>query len=368
MVAANGKDPLALSVSTFIREKGRHSAVVAAAIALRPELLRGVRYDELSSYLIKLEAQPVWFRAKLLEDWGQQNGGLSPATIQSAFSLLVSKGPLSPYSLSYYFHLLALSDPARIKETLTPRTRAIIPVHLYGQPCRMPEIMNLAKQYGLLVIEDNAQAQGASIEGELTGSFGIASGTSFYPTKNLGALGDGGAITTNDAGLAEQLRVLRNYGSVRKNEHTVVGYNSRLDELQAAVLRVKLRSLSRWTAERQQIASWYKKYLTDIPGLRLPQEAVEATHVYHLFVVHTARRDALQRHLRHHGIGTLVHYAVPPHQQLAYAHLARSGNVHLPIARELADTCLSLPLWPGMLETQVITVAIAIKNFYATSA
>lgn len=254
-------------------------------------------------------------------------------------------------------------DPTRLAVALTPRTRAIMPVHLYGQPCRMPEIMALAQQHSLVVVEDNAQAQGATIDGQLTGSFGAASGTSFYPTKNLGALGDAGAITTNDAALAAQLRRLRNYGSTQKNHHELLGYNSRLDELQAVVLRVKLGHLANWTKQRQQLAAWYSEYLADIPDLRLPTVVAGAVSVWHLYVVHTARRGALQQHLAAQGIGTLIHYPVPPHRQPAYAHLALPPGALL-IAEELAATCLSLPLWPGMTEGMVATVARAIRVFY----
>lgn len=253
-------------------------------------------------------------------------------------------------------------DPVRVVEALTPRTRAMIPVHLYGQPCRMTELMKLAHEHNLLIVEDNAQAQGATFNGQLTGSFGLVNATSFYPTKNLGALGDGGAITTSDSALAQQLKRLRNYGSVQKNEHELLGYNSRLDELQAAVLRVKLRYLDSWTQQRRQLAAWYNEYLADIPGLRLPVVSVGAEPVWHLYVVHTSRRDALQCYLKAQGISTLVHYPVPPHLQSAYRYLdLKAGS--LPITEELATTCLSLPLWPGMNEHQVEVIARAIRSW-----
>ncbi len=253
-------------------------------------------------------------------------------------------------------------DPALLAAALTPRTRAIIPVHLYGQACRMPEIMAIAHQHGLRVVEDNAQAQGAAFGGQLTGSFGEVNATSFYPTKNLGALGDAGATTTASEDLAQRLRLLRNYGSTTKNHHETIGHNSRLDELQAAALRVKLRHLPQWTAQRQQIAAWYDHHLAGIADLRLPTLAAGATHVYHLYVVHSPRRAALQRHLARHGIGTLVHYPVPPHQQPAYRHLGWPAGA-LPIAEELAATCLSLPLWPGMTEAMVGSVASVMRAF-----
>lgn len=253
-------------------------------------------------------------------------------------------------------------DPAGLAAAHTPRTRAIIPVHLYGQACEMSPIMDFARQHGLLVVEDNAQAQGATFDGQLTGSFGSVNATSFYPGKNLGALGDAGALTTDDTDLAQRLRALRNYGSPHKYQHEVVGYNSRLDELQAAVLSVKLPYLPAWTAQRQQLAAWYDQLLAGIEGLRLPQVAPGASHVYHLYVVHTPYRDALQAHLTAHGIGTLIHYPVPPHRQPAYAQLSFAEDA-FPVANSLAATCLSLPLWPGMTEEQLAAVATAVRSF-----
>ena len=254
-------------------------------------------------------------------------------------------------------------DPAQLAAALTPRTRAIVPVHLYGQPCRIPEILAFARQHGLFVVEDNAQAQGATFGGQLTGSFGHANATSFYPTKNLGALGDAGAITTHDADIAQQLRQLRNYGSTRKNHHDTLGYNSRLDELQAAVLRVKLRYVEAWTQQRRQLASWYNQYLAYVPGLQLPSVVEGARPVWHLYVVHTPQREALGQYLAANGIGTLVHYPTPPHLQPAYAYLGLEPGA-LPIAEQLAATCLSLPLWPGMAEAQVAQIATVVQRFY----
>ena len=253
-------------------------------------------------------------------------------------------------------------DPARLAAARTARTRAILPVHLYGQACRMPEIMAFATQHGLFVVEDNAQGHGAAFAGQLTGSFGILNATSFYPGKNLGALGDAGAVTTHDAALAQRVRVLRNYGSAEKYHNEVIGYNSRLDELQAAVLRTKLPHLPAWTAQRRQLAARYGQHLAGISGLRLPHLASGATHVYHLYVVHHPRRDDLQRHLAAAGIGTLIHYPVPPHRQPAYAALGLPAG-RFPIAEALAATCLSLPLWPGMTEEHVVAVAAAIRSF-----
>jgi dTDP-4-amino-4,6-dideoxygalactose transaminase len=213
------------------------------------------------------------------------------------------------------------------------------------------------------VIEDNAQSQGASFDGKLTGSWGIINGTSFYPGKNLGALGDAGAITTNSDEFAQKVRVFRNYGSQRKYYNEVIGHNMRLDELQAALLSVKLKRLNEWTVQRQQIAAWYNEALKDVYGIILPKLAVGATHVYHLYVIRTDKRDELQKYLHDNGIGTLIHYPIPPHLQGAYRALGyKKGD--FPIAEEIAETALSLPLWPGMSKEEVIEVSNYIKIFF----
>ncbi|RFP64167.1 DegT/DnrJ/EryC1/StrS family aminotransferase [Hymenobacter lapidiphilus] len=266
--------------------------------------------------------------------------------------------PVEPDAATYNL------NPRLIEAAITPRTKAIMPVHLYGQACEMTAIMDIARRHDLFVIEDNAQAQGAAADGSLTGSFGHANGTSFYPGKNLGALGDAGAITTNDAEVARHLRTLRNYGSQKKYYNEVIGYNSRLDEMQAAVLSVKLPRLSDWTRQRQQIAARYDQLLAGITNIILPVVAEGSTHVYHLYVVRTPERDALQQHLTAAGIGTLIHYPVPPHQQGAYAALEIPVGQY-PIAEELASTSLSLPMWPGMQEEQIAAVAQAIHSFFA---
>jgi dTDP-4-amino-4,6-dideoxygalactose transaminase len=254
-------------------------------------------------------------------------------------------------------------DPARIEAAITSRTKAIMPVHLYGQCCEMDAIMEIARKHDLYVIEDNAQSQGSLHNGRMTGSFGHVNGTSFYPGKNLGALGDAGAITTNDATLASKLPVLRNYGSQKKYYNEVIGYNMRLDELQAAFLSVKLKHLPAWTTERQQIAGWYDEALKGIGDLITPSVAAQTTHVYHLYVIRTAKRNELQAHLQQHEIGTLIHYPVPPHLQDAYANLGIQKGA-LPIAEKMADTVLSIPLWPGMTQQDVAFVADCIKKFY----
>lgn len=269
--------------------------------------------------------------------------------------------PVEPDPLTYNL------DPTRLEAAITFRTKVIMPVHLYGQACQMGDIMAIAQRHGIAVVEDNAQSQGAAYQGRATGSFGDVNATSFYPGKNLGALGDAGAVTTNSEALASKVRVLRNYGSEKKYHNEVIGYNSRLDELQAAALRVKLAHLPEWTAQRQAIAALYQKELAAIDGLTVPATAPGCTHVYHLFVVRTEQRDALQAHLTEQGIGTLIHYPIPPHRQQAYAHTSLAQE-SFPIAEELANTSLSLPMWPGMSLAHVQTVANAIKSFFAKQA
>ncbi|UOG75935.1 DegT/DnrJ/EryC1/StrS family aminotransferase [Hymenobacter tibetensis] len=254
-------------------------------------------------------------------------------------------------------------DPARIEAAITPRTKGIMPVHLYGQACEMGPIMDIAQRHGLWVVEDNAQAQGATWQGGIAGSFGSVNGTSFYPGKNLGALGDAGAVTTNSSELADKVRTLRNYGSQKKYYNEVIGHNSRLDELQAAVLSVKLPYLMEWTQQRQAVAELYNQQLAGLGDLILPVTAEGATHVYHLYVVRTAHRDALQRYLQEQQIGTLIHYPIPPHRQQAYKHMGIQEGAY-PIAEELALTSLSLPMWPGMSETEVAAVAAAVRSFF----
>jgi dTDP-4-amino-4,6-dideoxygalactose transaminase len=243
-------------------------------------------------------------------------------------------------------------DPERIEAAITPRTRAIIPVHLYGQPADMDPIMAIARRHGLKVIEDNAQAQGARYKGRRTGSLGDAAAHSFYPGKNLGAFADAGAVTTSDAALADRVRSLRNYGSREKYYHEVKGFNSRVDELQAAFLRAKLKKLDVWNNRRQAVAAHYLREVHDSAGLILPFVPEWAEPVWHLFVVQHHKRDALQEQLAAAGVGTLIHYPVPPHRSGAYAggKWRRGG---FPIAENLADTVLSLPMGPHLAGAQV---------------
>jgi dTDP-4-amino-4,6-dideoxygalactose transaminase len=244
---------------------------------------------------------------------------------------------------------------------ITPRTTAIIPVSLYGHPVDLDPILQLAGRHGLFVLEDAAQSHGARLRGRRTGSVAHATAFSFYPTKNLGALGDGGAVTTSDAGLAERLRMLRNYGSRQKYVHEIAGVNSRLDELQAAFLRVRLVGLDAANAARRQRAARYRERLHGVEGLTLPVEAPDAEHVYHLYVVRSPERHALQAHLKARGIETLIHYPTPCHLQPAFAHLGM-GEGALPVAEALAREVLSLPMWPQMPVDDVDTVADAIRT------
>lgn len=250
-----------------------------------------------------------------------------------------------------------------IEKAITPRTKAIIPVHLYGQACEMNKIMSIAKKYNLFVIEDNAQAQGATSNGQLTGSFGEINATSFYPGKNLGAMGDAGAITTHNKQLNDKAKELRNYGSSEKYIHNSLGFNSRLDEFQAAILRLKLHYLSDWNAERLKLADCYNKGLKEVGDIILPYVAENSTHVYHLYVIRTKRRDELRIDLEKKGITTLIHYPIPPYLQEAYKHLKyKKGS--FPIAEEIAETCLSLPLYPGLSEEQVNYISKTIRDFF----
>lgn len=251
-------------------------------------------------------------------------------------------------------------DPERIEAAVTARTRAIMAVHLYGQPADMDPIAEVAARHGLRVVEDAAQAQGARYRGRRAGALGHAAAWSFYPGKNLGALGDAGAVTTDDPELAERIRVLRNYGSRVKYVHEVAGVNSRLDELQAAVLRVKLGRLDEWNARRRAVVEVYDAALADAP-LVLPHVPEWAEPAWHLYVVRTPRRDELQRALAEAGIGTLVHYPTPPHLQGAYASLGM-GPGSFPISEEIHREVLSLPIGPHLAVEDARWVAEAVRT------
>lgn len=261
--------------------------------------------------------------------------------------------PVEPDAATYNI------DPTRIEAAITLRTKVILPVHLYGQPADMDPILAIARKHGLKVLEDGAQAHGARYKGKRLGAHGDVVAWSFYPGKNLGAFGDGGAITTNDAEVAERIRVLRNYGSRVKYVNDVRGFNSRLDPIQAAALRVKLKVLDTWNTRRAVIASRYQTELAST-GLTLPFVPDWAEPAWHLYVVQHPQRDDLQKKLGAAGIGSLIHYPIPPHLQQAYA-AAGFIRGQLPLAEQIANQCLSLPIGPHLDEASTSAVVAALK-------
>lgn len=267
--------------------------------------------------------------------------------------------PVEPDSTTYNI------DPTMIEAAVTPRTRAILPVHLYGQPADLDPILSIANQYGLRVVEDAAQAHGARYKGKRIGAHGDIICWSFYPGKNLGAFGDAGAITTNDDALAERVKLLRNYGSREKYINKELGVNSRLDPIQAAVLRVKLSMLDEWTDRRQKVAATYQSALEN-SGLTLPYVPEWAEPVWHLYVVRVSDREALQNQLNSAGIGTLIHYPIPPHSQEAYADLGLAPS-DFPISESLANTVISLPIGPHITSEQVEYIVAHLNDSGALS-
>jgi dTDP-4-amino-4,6-dideoxygalactose transaminase len=263
--------------------------------------------------------------------------------------------PIEPIESTYNI------DPSKIESAITSKTKAILIVHLYGQPADMAPIIALAREYGLKIIEDCAQAHGARYKGRRAGALGDAAGFSFYPGKNLGALGDGGAVTTNDSELAERIRGLRNYGSHIKYHNKVVGYNSRLDELQAALLRAKLPKLDEWNYRRKQIATLYLQELSGQQNLILPHVPEWAEPVWHLFVVRHSQRNILQKALNEVGIGTMIHYPIPPHRQPAYAGLKLDETAY-PLSELMAKEVISLPMGPHLTEVGCMDVISAIQK------
>jgi dTDP-4-amino-4,6-dideoxygalactose transaminase len=252
-------------------------------------------------------------------------------------------------------------DPQKLENAITPRTKAIVPVHLYGQPADLNPIMEIASRHKLRLIEDCAQAHGANYNGRRVGSYGDIGCFSFYPTKNLGAIGDGGMLVTNDPVLADKARLLREYGWAERYVSHLSGWNSRLDEIQSAILRVKLKHLDRENAMRMQIARRYSDELSDC-GIVLPATRGDSTHVFHLFVVRSEQRDALQAFLRENDIGALVHYPVPVHLQPAYSGRV-AGSDNLAITERMAGEVLSLPLYPEMTDSDAQSVIEAVKRF-----
>ena len=253
-------------------------------------------------------------------------------------------------------------DPQKIEAKVTSRTKAIIPVHLYGQAAEMEEINRIAKKHSLYVIEDAAQAHGATFKGQCVGSFGIAAAFSFYPGKNLGAFGDGGAVTTGDESLYKKIKSLRSYGSVIKYQHDLQGMNARLDELQASFLRVKLKHVSQWNARRQRLADHYENNLKGLGDIITPRLALGATSVWHLYVIETAKRNELRKFLEDSQIGVLIHYPIPPH--LSGAYRAQYVDVELSKTDQLAKRILSLPIGPHMSIQDADHVVSTIGKFF----
>jgi dTDP-4-amino-4,6-dideoxygalactose transaminase len=256
-----------------------------------------------------------------------------------------------------------LMDVAQVEQAITPRTRAILPVHLYGQCVDLDPLLAVAQKHNLPVIEDCAQAHGALYQGRHAGTVGQLAAYSFYPSKNLGCYGDGGAVVTNDPALAAKLAMLRNYGQSERYHHDIMGINSRLDEIQAAILSAKLPHLEAWNARRREIADRYAEALAGLP-VQLPVEAPTNRHVYHLYVIQVAERDRLQKSLAEQGVQALIHYPIPVHLQLAYAGLGYQRGA-LPVTERVAASVLSLPIYPQLRDDEVSTVAAAIRKFYA---
>jgi len=281
-----------------------------------------------------------------------------PSNTYIASILAISENGLTPVLVEPDTNTFNL-DPKLIEQAITNKTKAILTVHLYGQVTGMDEIIVIAKKHNLKVIEDCAQAHGALYKGKKVGSLGDAAGFSFYPGKNLGALGDGGAITTNDCELTEVLKAIRNYGSHKKYENKYQGMNSRLDEIQAAMLRVKLRYLDNETQRRVEIANAYRDGIKN-PLIKLPEWSLDESHVFHLFVIKTKKRDALQKHLVDNNVQSLIHYPTPPHKQKAYSEYS---SICLPITESIHEQVISLPIGPMLTDYEVEKVISCLNSF-----
>ena len=254
-------------------------------------------------------------------------------------------------------------DANKIEKKITSKTKVIMPVHLFGQPCEMDKITSIAKKYNLNIVEDNAQAHLAKYNSKNTGTFGKINATSFYPTKNLGAIGEAGCVTTEDENLRDFVLSYRNYGSRKKYINDIIGSNSRLDEIQACILNIKLKYLEEWNLNRKTIASKYDKFLSKCDFVKIPKKLDQCDHVYHLYVIKTKKRDELQKYLKHNGIETSIHYPIPPHLQKAYSNLGfKYGD--FPIAEKLANESLSLPIYPGLKEKEIKYTCNKIFKFF----
>ena len=312
-----------------------------------------------------LDALRLFLRAYI--DLGKINEGdeiIVPANTYIASILAITENRLKPVLVEPDINTYNI-DPLLIEEKITDKTKGIMIVHLYGQNAMHPEIERLVKKYNLILVEDNAQAQGAYYGKQRTGSIGHAAGHSFYPSKNLGALGDAGAVTTNDDELADVVRTIANYGSRKKYINDYKGLNSRLDEIQAAVLRVKLKYLERDNQKRREIADFYLKNIKNdkivLPSISFGYNTIDyLSHVWHLFVIRTKNRDKLQKYLIENGIQTLIHYPIPPHKQKAYKEWR---ELNLPITEQLHNEVLSLPFSPVMGESEKQTVVEILNQF-----
>ncbi|EDP75579.1 DegT/DnrJ/EryC1/StrS family aminotransferase [Hydrogenivirga sp. 128-5-R1-1] len=293
---------------------------------------------------------------KELEIFKEGDEIIVPANTYIATILAISENRLKPVFVEPKLDTY-LIDPDKIEEKITERTKAIMVVHLYGQTCEMDKIWEIAREYNLKIIEDSAQAHGAFYKDKRTGNLGDASGFSFFPSKNLGALGDGGAITTNDKELAEAIKALRNYGSYKKYENLYKGVNSRLDELQAAILRVKLKYLDKDNQKRKKVA---KYYLENIKNEKIVLPKVVTDSVWHVFVIRTKERDKLQKYLQENEIQTLIHYPIPPHKQEAYKEW---NDLSFPITEKIHKEVLSLPISPVMIEEEIKKVVKIVNEF-----
>lgn len=252
-------------------------------------------------------------------------------------------------------------DCSKLEKVITSKTKGIIPVHLYGHPADMDPVLSLAKKYNLKIIEDACQAHGAEYKKKKVGCFGDVACFSFYPSKNLGCLGDGGAVVTNNKGLAEKIKIFKNYGQLEKHKHVSFGLNSRLDSLQAGVLRVKLKYLDLWNEKRRKNAGLYNRLLKD-SNITIPFEASDVKHVYHLYVIRTENRDSLQNHLANQGISTGIHYPTPIHLQEAYKKLGYKKNNFM-VTEKSSNEILSLPMFPELTEEEIFYVCEKIKEF-----
>lgn len=299
--------------------------------------------------------------ALMAHDIGRNDEVITVSNSAVATTLSITAVGATPVfvDIDAYYHI----DTTLIENAITEKTKAIIPVHLFGQMVDMDALGKIASKHNLIIIEDACQAHGATLNGKMAGSIGSLGCFSFYPTKNLGAYGDGGAITTNDKALYERCKMLRNYGQKTRYIHEMKGLNSRLDEMQAALLRVKLTKLDEAIDKRNERAAQYSELLTGVGDIKLPQIRKNARHTFHLYPIATARRDELQAFLKEHKVESLIHYPIPIHKQQCYAEF---NSISLPQTEKIANQILSLPIHPFLTESEVETVCALITKFYST--